>query len=303
MAGKFLVASKNRTTVRAIEKALQEDRYQVVTASNGIAVVDLALDQKPDAIFLGVALTGLGGLDTARALRALDLTAAVSIIFLAENADEAKKVADARLPLTECLTAPYDLAEVKTHAAAGWHTGEHVAALRPAKSENAWMLAILDPLTRLYQRRYLMHRLVYEARRSARYKTPLSVLLVDIDNLKEINRQQGILIGDGVMVETGQLLLKMMRRSEIIGRNDVQDFLIIAPQTGERGARALAGRICQTIAEHHFVLEKLDLHVTASVGVASTAGGDLTENLALLGRAEAALAHAKRAGKNRVEVG
>jgi diguanylate cyclase (GGDEF)-like protein len=304
MAGKFIVASKKRATTKLIEKALKEERHRVTVAPNGAGLVDLALDKKPNAIFLGITLPGsMNGLDAARALRLLGPTENVPIIFLAENKDEAKQVSSTRLPLTDCLTAPYDLAKVKTHAAGGLETGEHITDLRSIKPENEWMLAILDPLTRLYHRRYLLHQLGYEANRSTRYKTPLAVLLVDVDNLKEINRQYGILIGDTVLIETGQLLLSLMRKSEIVGRNDTQDFLVVAPQTNEEGTRTLAERIRRSISEHHFILEKLDLHVTVSVGMAWTKGNDLAENLALLGRAEVALTRAKRAGKNRAEVG
>lgn len=303
MAGKFLVASKNRKTVSIVEKALKAERHKVFVAPGGVAVVDLALDKKPNAVFLGVALKDLSGLDAARALRSLTPTENIPIIFLAESDDEAKQVAGARLPLTECLTAPFDTAEVRTHAVGELHTGEHIAVLRGSRTENRWMLAILDPLTQLYHRRYLMHRLAYEAKRSVRYHNPLAVLLVDVDNLKEINRQYGIVTGDTMLIELGQLLLSMMRKSEVVGRNDVQDFLVIVPHTDEPGAYALAERVRTTIAEHHFVLKKLDLHMTASVGVVWTNGADLTENLALIGRAEVALSRAKRAGKNRVEVG
>jgi diguanylate cyclase (GGDEF)-like protein len=303
MAGKFLIASKKRSTVNALEKALRADRHRIITAPHGLAVVDSALDQKPNAIFLGVALKRLSGLDAARALRALEPTAEVPIIFLAETTDEARQVSEARLPLTDCLIAPFDLAVVKTHAAAGWHTGEHIAVVRRSGAKNGWLLAILDPLTRLYHRRYLLHQLAYEAKRSARYGTPLAVVLVDVDNLKKINRAYGILTGDSVLIETGQILLKMTRNPEVVGRNDTQDFMLIVPHTNESGARTLAERICRTIGEHHFVLEKLDLHVTVSIGIAATSNGDLAENLALFGRAEAALTRAKRSGKNRVEVG
>ncbi|MBI5032358.1 MAG: diguanylate cyclase [Chloroflexi bacterium] len=304
MAGTFIVASKNRTTTKAIEKALKEDHYEVAIAANGVALVDQALDKKPNAVFLGVSLTGsMTGLEAARALRTLTPTENVPIIFLAENAEEEKKISDARLPLADCLVAPFDENEVKAHAAGGMETGESIADLRPSKTENAWMLAILDPLTQLYHRRYMLHRLGYESKRSARYKNPLAVLLVDVDNLKEINKQHGILTGDSVLIEMGQLLLAFMRQAEIIGRNDTQDFLIIAPQITEDGVIAMAQRICKTVMEHHFVLEKLDLHVTVSVGVAWIKGDDLSENLALLGRAEVALTRAKQAGKNRVEVG
>ena len=304
MAGTFIVASKNRATTKVIEKALKEDRYEVTVAANGVEIVDQALDKKPNAVFLGVALSGsMTGLEAARALRTLAPTENVPIIFLAETAEEERKISDARLPLADCLVAPFDENEVKAHAAGGMETGESIADLRPSKTENAWMLAMLDPLTQLYHRRYMLHRLGYEAKRSARYKNPLAVLLVDVDNLKDINKQYGILTGDSVLIEMGQLLLAFMRQAEIIGRNDTQDFLIIAPQITKNGVNAMAQRICKTIAEHHFVLEKLDLHVTVSIGMAWVKGDDLTENLALLGRAEVALTHAKHAGKNRVEVG
>ena len=304
MAGTFIIASKNRATTKTVEQALKEDRHQSVVAASGVAVVDYALDKRPNAIFLGVALAGsMTGLEAARALRALTPTENVPIIFLAENAEEAKKISDAHLPLADCIVAPFNPVEVRAHAAGGLETGESIADLRLSKTENAWMLAMLDPLTQLYHRRYMLHHLGYEAKRSARYKNSLAVVLVDVDNLKDINKQHGILTGDSVLIEMGQLLLAFMRQAEIIGRNDTQDFIIIAPQISEEGVGVMAERICKTIAEHHFVLEKLDLHVTVSVGVAWAKGDDLSENLALLGRAEAALARAKQAGKNRVEVG
>ncbi len=301
MAGKFLVASEDGATVREAQAALRGEQHQLVIATDGLEAVDLALDQRPDAILLGVRLTGLAGLDVARALRALDPTEHVPIIFLAQNKDEARQVTEARLALTDCLTAPFESTELKARAEAALRTGENITALRSRGSDG--LIAILDPLTRLYNRRYLLHVLAYEAARSTRYKTPLAVLLVDVDNLKDINQRYGVLTGDNVLVEAGQSLRRLARAADILGRSDTQDFLLIAPQTDEKGARVLANRLLHAISEHHFIAEKLDLHVTVSIGVAHSAGIDLSENLALLGRAEGALDAAKRAGKNRVEVG
>jgi diguanylate cyclase (GGDEF)-like protein len=286
---------------REVQTALRGGLHQCIVAEDGLEAVDLALDKRPDVILLSVSLAGLKGLDVARALRALDPTEQVPIIFLAENKDESRQATEARLSLTDCLTAPFESAVLKARVEAALRTGENITALRSRGSDV--LLAILDPLTRLYNRRYLLHVLAYEAARSTRYKTPLAVLLVDVDNLKEINRQHGILTGDNVLVEVGQLLRRLARAADILGRSDTQDFLIVAPQTDEKGARIVANRLLQAISEHHFIAEKLDLHVTASIGVAYSEGADLSENLALLGRAEGALDRAKRAGKNRVEVG
>lgn len=301
MPGKFLVASSNNYTVRAIEIALKDEKHTTIVARDGLEAVDLTLDNTPNAVFIGVNLSGLEGLDVARSLRALDPTEHMPIIFLAENAQEAKRVREARLALTECLTAPYDLADIKARAAASLHAVDRISELRQ-HAVDPMIFSITDPLTRLYNRRYLLHRLAYEAARGARYRAPLSVMLVDIDNLTDINHAHGILYGDMVLVEVSRLLKKLVRVSDVVGRSDTQDFLILMPETETDGARTLGERILQNVAQHHFIAEKLDLHVTVSIGIACAEGGDLTENLALVGRAEAAIDRAKQGGKNRVEL-
>jgi two-component system cell cycle response regulator len=302
MAQKILIVSNNKVTLDAIQKTFNGNKHSIITAQDGLEAVDLALDQQPSAIFLSVRLAHLAGLEVARALRAITPTMNVPIIFLAENQADARSVADAHLPFTECLLAPFDAAHVQALLAS--HNANGARAHEPrVESENAWMLALLDPLTRAYHRRYFMHRLAYEAARSARYHVPLAVLLVDVDNLNDINRDYGIVTGDAVLVEVAEHLKKLTRLADVVGRCDTQDFAILAPQIDAPGARELAQRVVKKISEQHFASDKLDLHVTVSVGVASVPGNDLTENLALLGKAENALDRAKRAGKNRVEIG
>ncbi|MCL4396277.1 MAG: hypothetical protein M1482_16005, partial [Chloroflexi bacterium] len=101
----------------------------------------------------------------------------VPIIFLAENKEEAKEAVDAHLSLVDCVTAPFEPAALKVRIEAAVRTGENIGALR-SRGTNL-LLSVLDPLTRLYHRRYLLHVLGYEAARSVRYKSPLSVMLVD----------------------------------------------------------------------------------------------------------------------------
>ncbi|MBI5304084.1 MAG: diguanylate cyclase [Chloroflexi bacterium] len=301
MTQKFLIVSNNKTLTSMVQKALGDDNHAAICAEDGLEAVDMALDRKPAAVFLDVKLTHLTGLEVARALRAITPTAQMPIIFLADNPADARKVADARLPYTDCLVAPFDAAQIR-RCAADAPNGAPNGRARP-EAENTWMIALLDPLTGLYHRRYFLHRLAYEAARSARYRAPLALLLVDIDNLNEINQHYGIVTGDAVLMEAAETLRQLTRASDLVGRCDTQDFGVLAPQVDEQGACELAARISGVISAHHFVHAKLDLHVTVSIGVVYVPGDDLTVNLALLGRAENALQNAKRAGKNRVEVG
>ena len=302
MTNKFIIASNDDAVVRSVQTALRGEAREIVVTSDGLSAVDLALDQHTDAIFIAVQLPGLGGIDVARALRALDLTRHIPIIFLAQNPTEEKQVADAQLPLTEWISTSlsFNTADLRLRTENALNASKRIAEPREPRANDS-MLTILDPLTQLYHRRYLLHRLAYEAARSARYSNPLAVLLVDIDSLKDINSQYGTVTGDNVLIETGQWIRRMARVADIVGRSDIKDFMILAPETDETGAMTLANRMRQVIAEHHFVATRLDLHITVSIGVASAAGNDLAENFALFGRAEAALDRAKKAGKNRVE--
>ena len=302
MSGLVLIACSKEPTARVVETALKEDQLNCLIARDGLQALDLALDRAPNAVFLCADLPKVNGIGVGRALRALVPTEHIPIIFLAENEAEAKKIVQEELPFTECLTAPFQSQEIKTRAAHMLRHANRILELRQ-RDKAPEPYVINDPLTHVYQRRYTVNRLTYEASRSARYKNPLSVLLVDVGNLKEINHEYGILVGDSVLIEAAQMLYKAARRTDIIGRYDTQDFIVILPETNETGALNLANRVSQLMSKHKFLNGKLDLNVTVSVGVSGAAGSDLSENLALIGRAATALDQAKRAGNNRVEKG
>jgi diguanylate cyclase (GGDEF)-like protein len=281
---------------------LQEDNAMVLVAHDGLEALDLALDRAPNVIFLSVDLARVDGVEVARALRALEPTDRIPIIFLAANESEAMQIKKEGLPFTECIVAPFPADEVRLWGRNAIRNGKGLAEMPRSENQSA-LYAINDPLTHVYQRRYVVHRLAYESARSARYKTPISVLLVDVDNLKKINAEHGISIGDAVLIETAEVLYKTLRRIDLIGRYDQQDFILVLPETNEESALVLANRLCHAIRIRNFLNGKLNLQITVSIGLAGGSGTDIAENLALIGRAATALDKAKQAGKNRVEIG
>ncbi len=302
MSELFLLASSEEETTRAIEAMLRENGSTVLVARDGLETLDLALDRAPNAIFLSVDLPRVDGVEVARALRALEPTERVPIVFLAANEAEAKQIAKEGLPFTESIYAPFSPERVKLRARNALRNGKGIAAMQKRETDSS-LYSINDPLTHVYQRRYVVHRLAYEAARGVRYKNPLSVLLVDVDNMKTINEEHGILIGDSVLIEAAEVLYRNLRRTDLIGRYDQQDFILVLPETTEESAVILANRLCQAVSAHKFLNGKLNLNATVSVGVAGAPGNDMAENLALIGRAATALDKAKREGKNRVEIG
>jgi two-component system, cell cycle response regulator len=302
MADLILVASSDEQIIQITERTLRADNVEVLAARDGLQALDLALDRSPTAILISVELAHVDGVEVARALRALDPTEHVPIIFLAENEAEAKNIEREGLPFVEFIVAPYESERIKNEVASTLRSVKRIAEMRPYEP-NGSPSSINDPLTHVFQRRYVVHRLAYEAARSARYKSPLSVLLVDIDNLSEINTEHGMLTGDSVLIETAQILYKALRRTDIIGRYNQQDFILVLPETPEENALRLGDRLHRAVAAAKYLNGKMNLRVTVSIGIAGSNGSDLAENLSLIGRAASALENAKQAGKNRVEKG
>jgi two-component system cell cycle response regulator len=302
MGAKFLIAHPDIHTTRALETVLHEGHHSVRVAQAGLDVIDRALDDKPDAIVLGVGLPGLDGLDVARALRALEPTRYIPILFIAHDAQECAGVERAGLPLVDCAFGQLDHARL--HELSARLLRSELPPLEPRAVEpDLPLAAITDPLTGLYMRHYLLHRLAYEAARAARYSTPLSCIMFGVDQYRALVQDRGRVNGDHLLIEIANFFRHSGRASDVIGRVGEDEFLTIAPHTDKVGAHSLAVRLPKLICEQDFDLptEYLPLHISA--GYASAIGPSLADNLALLGRAEAALLRARAETGDKIAVG
>lgn len=163
---------------------------------------------------------------------------------------------------------------------------------------------VIDPLTGVFNRRYLNRRLSEEVAIAQRYGLPLSLLLLDIDHFKLVNDRCGHQTGDRVLVTLGKVAVKAMRESDVLTRYGGEEFMVIAPHTDLLGATQLAERMRKQIESHDFGLTDEDnklnaAHVTASIGVASLGDG-VDDGESLIHAADENLYRAKQEGRNRV---
>ncbi|MDX6552495.1 MAG: hypothetical protein QOH74_983, partial [Gaiellales bacterium] len=161
--------------------------------------------------------------------------------------------------------------------------------------------AITDPLTGLANRRQFFDTLEREFERAQRFGTPLSLIMLDIDNFKQMNDVRGHLAGDAVLHGTAGTIEGLIREIDLAARYGGEEFGVLLPQTNLEGAKNLAERLREAVALRVVSFGDDQINgVTASFGVAS---GPRTnaDHLDLVARADAALYRAKRAGKNRVE--
>ncbi|MGX7705502.1 GGDEF domain-containing protein [Methylobacterium sp. Gmos1] len=157
---------------------------------------------------------------------------------------------------------------------------------------------ILDPLTGIFNRRYLDARLVEEVARSQRSGSSLSAVMIDIDHFKSINDRFGHQIGDVVIRKTAELVVRTCRTDDTVVRYGGEELMILAPGIAAREAEVLAESIRTAIARLPSLVDGHAVPVTVSAGVATWNPGEVAASL--VQRADNALYRAKRQGRNRV---
>ena len=181
---------------------------------------------------------------------------------------------------------------------------EAEAALARAQAElqarNAELqaLAIRDPLTGAFNRRYLDQRLDEAMPLAVRGIQPLSVMMCDLDDFKRVNDTFSHAVGDRVLQEVATLLRRHLRQSDVVARFGGEEFMVLFPATTLEQAAAAAHKVCAVVREHAWAALHPGLAVTLSAGVAEAAGHPTHEKL--LSQADARLYEAKRRGKDQV---
>jgi diguanylate cyclase (GGDEF)-like protein len=167
--------------------------------------------------------------------------------------------------------------------------------------DEIYRLATTDSLTALLNKASILRCLSEEIAGSARYRRRVSVILVDVDGFKSLNDLSGHLAGDQILQSLAHLFSSNLRKRDRVGRFGGDEFLIVLPETGSKGAARLAERIRQMVEKSIGRDLGLPLSVTASMGVSSGCAHKITpENL--LEQSDVALYRAKALGRNRIEI-
>jgi diguanylate cyclase (GGDEF)-like protein len=159
-------------------------------------------------------------------------------------------------------------------------------------------LAFTDPLTKLLNRRRMLERVEFEAMLHARSRTPLALLLADIDDFKSFNDEYGHACGDYVLERVAAVLQEVLRGNDWVSRWGGEEFLMMLPHAELDAACRTAERVRQVVERHEFEFAGQALRITLTVGASAYRPGEPVK--ACIARADAALMAGKRSGKNRV---
>jgi diguanylate cyclase (GGDEF)-like protein len=164
--------------------------------------------------------------------------------------------------------------------------------------ETIYRMTIMDGLTNVHNKRYLLESLERELPRATRHQRPLSLLMFDLDHFKQVNDTYGHIAGDYVLKEVATLVRSRLRPDDVIARYGGEEFAVALPETELKGAAVIAEELRRLIAEHVFEFEGERIPVTVSIGCTQLRGED--DAVKLVKAADTKLYEAKRGGRNRV---
>jgi two-component system cell cycle response regulator len=276
-----------------VRLALDRDGIGAARARGIAEARQVCAAQAFDLIVLSLSMATEDALLLASSLRADDATRDIPMLLLAETEHRARLLRGFDMGANDWLLLPLDENELRVRARNQIRRKFYQDRLR-ADLGQALELAATDPLTGLYNHRYLMRHL--RGLLDAGQPGPIAVLMIDVDHFKAINDEHGHGVGDEVIRRVAEALVAGTGSPDLVGRYGGEEFCCVLPGACLEVARAAAERMRRTVAQPAFARVPL----TVSFGVASIRSG-AADLMALVDQADQALYAAKSRGRNRVE--
>ncbi len=165
--------------------------------------------------------------------------------------------------------------------------------------ERAERLSVTDGLTGLTNRQHMQSLLKSEVLRSRRYKSPLSLVMLDVDHFKQVNDTFGHQEGDDVLLALASVLKRVCRSQDVAARYGGEEFVLVLPETKATGAWVIAERVREAVEKIVFRHSSTNYRVTVSCGIAGFDPHTVADHIDLIRVADLALYRAKETGRNR----
>jgi diguanylate cyclase (GGDEF)-like protein len=310
---RILVVDDEDTVRSVLYQVLAGDGYAVESAANGLQALEMLGKKSFALVITDIKMPGMTGLELLE--RVKSLYSETQVIIITSHASLETAISAMRHGAYDYLFKPFE--DLDLISAAASRALEKVALTRENRGlvlsleqknnelERANLilkdLACRDGLTRLYNHRYFQDVIHNEILRAKRSGEVFSLLFLDLDHFKHFNDTHGHQQGDRLLRKLGEILLKAMRRSDIVARYGGEEFVIMMPATPKKNAAVIGEKLRRYIENFPFPgRESQPLKkVTISVGIASFPE-DGAERPELVERADGAMYRAKKLGRNSV---
>jgi len=287
-----LIVEDDPLDVRVISRALKEIRnidFHLFTVNSFSKITDWCENNTANVILLDLTLPDSHHDETVSRFMQLNIDTPVIILtgLDDEDIDSASICQGVQDYLLKDEISPRTLKRAVRHAQERFKLQQEMKELIDK-----------DALTNVFSRRYFFDHAQAAFERFQRYATPVSIIMIDLDNFKKINDEHGHLAGDAVLFSVAQGMNNLIRSPDILARYGGEEFVVLLPNTNIDGASSIARRINQNIESLH-QSSKDNPSATISCGVAEACPNQ--KNLeSLLNDADEQLYKAKQAGKNTV---
>jgi diguanylate cyclase (GGDEF)-like protein len=271
----------------------------IFQAADGIEAFKLLLGTPVDLILCDLEMPRIDGFKLLGMIAGNEKLRDIPVIMLTGHGDRELKVKLLGHGASDYVTKPFDPAELIARVKVHLKIKSLQDELKKS-NERLKELSNTDPLTLIYNRRYMMNMLEKEMQRAERKGSHLSLIMIDIDHFKRVNDQYGHQGGDLVLASLAKLSRSGLRSYDFIARYGGEEFVLTLPETAHNDALMIAERLRNNIQSHAYTGSLKGLHTTASMGVATYPTNFISSVADLIREADEAMYRAKAAGRNRV---
>jgi diguanylate cyclase (GGDEF)-like protein len=303
---RILLVEDNRTEAELTKGFLEKYGYQVTWVETGMAALKIAKTEPVDIVLLDLLLPDINGTEVCRWLKGNEDTRGIPIIMLTIKSSTEDKITGLQIGADDYLPKPYDEVELNARIYASLRAKVLQDELRSKNRalqeilKRVEVLAVSDPLTELYNRRQIEVIVEREFVRTKRYGSPLTCMMIDVDNFKKANEEFGHKAGDMVLRELSEIIKSNIREVDTPARWGGEEFLLLMPETDKEKAMQPATRILERTAAYTFPKMPKG-RITVSIGVAQAPASNIESAEQLIDASDLAMYEAKRLGRNRIE--
>ncbi|EWH09423.1 response regulator receiver modulated diguanylate cyclase [Catenovulum agarivorans DS-2] len=290
---RILIVDDEKPNLVVLSNLLKTEA-QITLASNGKAAIEKAQELKPDIILLDVVMPDQNGFEVIKQLKACEITRAIPVIFITALGDVASEETGFELGACDYISKPFHLGIVKARVKLHLTIARQCIMLE--------MLANVDPLTTIPNRRKFDEQLEAEWLIAQRNQQPLVLAMVDVDKFKQYNDHYGHAAGDKVLTQVAQALNKQLQRPrDFVARYGGEEFVIIIGDSDLSGAKAVLDN-CRQAIEDLDIEHELSTHnkITISAGAIICTPNNGVTSVQALKQADTMLYQAKECGRNQV---